>query len=110
MVLQVCMFLGACLCSEYGERWHEMGTMDKKQNVFDDFQAAAEFLIENKYTTPQRWTDGDWESEDMYRVYMVVDAVHVCYVRHCDYTAGLSLVYSEQLIRDLNNQFYLLFS
>ena len=54
MVLQVCMFLGACLCSEYGERWHEMGTMDKKQNSFDDFQAAAEFLIENKYTTPQR--------------------------------------------------------
>ena len=54
MVLQVCLFLGACLCSEYGERWHEMGIMDKKQNVFDDFQAAAEFLIENKYTTPQR--------------------------------------------------------
>ena len=45
---------GACLCSEYGERWHEMGIMGKKQNVFDDFQAAAEFLIENKYTTPQR--------------------------------------------------------
>lgn len=43
-----------CVCSEYGERWHESGTMDKKQNVFDDFQAAAEYLIQNKYTTPER--------------------------------------------------------
>jgi len=40
--------------SEYGENWHEAGTKLKKQNVFDDFIAAAEWLIENKYTAPAK--------------------------------------------------------
>jgi len=36
---------------EYGEEWHQGGTKRKKQNVFDDFIAAAEWLIANRYTT-----------------------------------------------------------
>ena len=39
---------------EFGEEWHHAGMMDKKQNVFDDFEAAAEYLIANKYTNPSR--------------------------------------------------------
>jgi prolyl oligopeptidase len=39
---------------EYGEDWHEGGMKLKKQNVFDDFIAAAEWLIANKYTSPPK--------------------------------------------------------
>jgi prolyl oligopeptidase len=36
--------------SEYGEQWHRNGMLDRKQNVFDDFIAAGEYLIAQKYT------------------------------------------------------------
>ncbi len=39
---------------EYGREWHEAGMKENKQNVFDDFIAAAEWLIENKYTNPEK--------------------------------------------------------
>ncbi|MBD0346715.1 MAG: S9 family peptidase, partial [Coleofasciculus sp. Co-bin14] len=39
---------------EYGEEWHQAGTKLNKQNVFDDFIAAAEWLINNKYTRPEK--------------------------------------------------------
>jgi prolyl oligopeptidase len=39
---------------EYGEEWHKAGNLTKKQNVFDDFAAAAQFLIKEKYTRPEK--------------------------------------------------------
>jgi prolyl oligopeptidase len=39
---------------EFGETWHEAGMFERKQNVFDDFIAAAEWLLANKYTNPSK--------------------------------------------------------
>lgn len=43
---------------EYGQQWHEAGTKLKKQNVFDDFISAAEWLTANKYTSSSRLSIG----------------------------------------------------
>jgi prolyl oligopeptidase len=43
---------------EYGEAWHEAGTKERKQNVFDDFIAAGEYLIKEGYTSPARLAIG----------------------------------------------------
>jgi len=39
---------------EYGDAWHEAGMLEKKQNVFDDFVAAGEWLVKHKITSPAR--------------------------------------------------------
>jgi prolyl oligopeptidase len=40
--------------AEYGETWHKAGYLDTKQNVFDDFIAVAEYLVREKYTSPEK--------------------------------------------------------
>jgi prolyl oligopeptidase len=39
---------------EFGEEWHKAGNLTKKQNVFDDFAAAAEYLVKENYTRPEK--------------------------------------------------------
>ena len=50
------VYVLACLRGggEYGEAWHEAGMKEKKQNVFDDFIAAGEFLVKRRYTSPSK--------------------------------------------------------
>jgi prolyl oligopeptidase len=40
--------------AEYGEEWHQAGNLTRKQNVFDDFVACAQYLIDQNYTSPAR--------------------------------------------------------
>ena len=40
--------------AEYGEAWHAAGMLEKKQNVFDDFIAVAEYLVAERYTSPEK--------------------------------------------------------
>ena len=42
------------ICREYGDSWHKGGMLGNKQNVFDDFVSAADYLVQNKYTNPSR--------------------------------------------------------
>ena len=43
---------------EYGREWHLAGTKERKQNVFDDFIAAAEYLVDQSYTSPEHLAIG----------------------------------------------------
>lgn len=47
---------------EFGEKWHKAGMRDKKQNVFDDFIAAAEWLIRENYTSFNRLAISGWSN------------------------------------------------
>lgn len=47
---------------EFGEKWHQAAMLEKKQNTFDDFIAAAEWLIGNNYTNPSKLGIGGWSN------------------------------------------------
>src|SRR5436309_423454 len=47
---------------EYGEEWHQAGMLDRKQNVFDDFVAAEEYLIVQRYTSTPKLATAGWSN------------------------------------------------
>jgi len=46
-----------CYISEYGETWHKAGMLANKQRVFNDFQSAAEYLVQHGYTDPGKYVN-----------------------------------------------------
>lgn len=50
------MVLFITVSREYGELWHKNGCFEKRQNVYNDFHAAAEYLVQQKYTTSDKYT------------------------------------------------------
>src|SRR5258707_10367226 len=57
---------------EYGEKWHEDGSKLKKQNVFDDFIAAGEWLVANKYTSREKLARSEEHTSELQsRQYLV---------------------------------------
>jgi prolyl oligopeptidase len=53
---------------EFGEEWHKAGNLTKKQNVFDDFAAAAQYLIEKKYTNPDKLSIARFLCKGIFRI------------------------------------------
>lgn len=46
----LCLIIELFVFSEYGEHWHKSGIFEKRQNAYDDFIAAGEHLVKEKYT------------------------------------------------------------
>ncbi len=68
---------------EYGEAWHEAGRKGMKQNVFDDFIAAGEWLIENKYTNHERLAIGGGQQWRVARRCLPSRSARSSLVRRC---------------------------
>ena len=61
-----------CLyASEYGETWHKAGMLANKQTVFSDFQCAAEYLVDHKYTSPSQYVNSLYSTILQTYVYLI---------------------------------------
>jgi len=101
---------------EYGKQWHNAGTKMQKQNVFDDFIAAAEYLVNEKYTSPQYLaikggSNGGllvgatmWQRPDLFKV--ALPAVGVLdMLRYHTFTAGAGWAYDYGTANDSKEMF-----
>ena len=93
--------------SEYGEEWHTGGQILNKQNVFDDFIGAADYMVQEKYTNPSRIIiQGERRNLESFLV-CFVDSIHCRFLRSfCIYTCEVSVLVRTFFFFQPKSQFF----
>jgi len=86
---------------EYGEQWHQAGMLDKKQNTFDDFIAAAEYLFRESYTSPEKLVIAGGSNGGLLIGAVVTQRPDICKAAICEVPLLDMIRYQKLLIAQL---------